>query len=547
MQCLGGFSGYISARPRRYRNSLTQVISILCFPDRVSGQSCKRKLRCPSSQQSSPQIPHFSDVSGAEVSNRYLLNVDFPEKNTGTPTQSLILPLSEDSMRQKHIMPVAAVLMIFLIGCGGPAVDIAWQEARPLGRDLTTYQAPREPPEAEEPVQFEEPTGVITLRQALALVLMHNPDLKAFSWDVRAGEAKTLQARLRPNPGLEAESENFAGSGNLSGFGAIETTVQLSYLIELGEVRGRRKQVAALETDLAGWDYETARLDILTQTAQAFINVLAAQEVVALNEELVRLAEQVLNTVKAQVEAGKVSPVEGTRTQVEIANSRIALEGSKRGLEVACFALASTWGSTSPAFEKVEGQFEMTKPIPTAEQLANRISQNSDIARWTVEMAQRRAAIKLEKSERIPDLSVGGGMKHFNKISDVALIFGLSFPLPLFDRNQGAIREAQYNLAKAFEERKSAEVAAHTALSEAYGVLSAAWATVIALKNDVLPAAQSVFDAATEGYRLGKFGILDLLDAQRTLFENRLQYLEALAAYHKAKASVERLIGEPLF
>ena len=123
----------------------------------------------------------------------------------------------------------------------------------------------------------------------------------------------------------------------------------------------------------------------------------------------------------------------------------------------------------------------------------------------------------------------------------------MSFSLPPSDRNQGAIREAEYNLAKAFEERKSAEVAVRTALSEAYGSLSAAWATVTALKNDVLPGAQSAFDAVTEGYRLGKFGFLDLLDAQRTLFQTRGQYLEALAAYHKAKASVERLIGEPLF
>jgi outer membrane protein, heavy metal efflux system len=195
----------------------------------------------------------------------------------------------------------------------------------------------------------------------------------------------------------------------------------------------------------------------------------------------------------------------------------------------------------------VEGQFEMTKPIPTAEQLVNRISQNPDIARWTVEMAGRRAGIQLEKSGRIPDLSIGGGMKHLNEIGDVALIFGLSFPLPLFDRNQGTIREAEYNLARAFEERKSAEVAVRTALATAYGALSAAWATVTALKDEVLPGAQSAFDAVTEGYRIGKFDFLEMLDAQRTLFDVRGSYIDALAEYHRAVADVERLIGEPLF
>ena len=449
-------------------------------------------------------------------------------------------------MRQNPIVPLGIALLIFLIGCGSRQVDLAWQQPLPLGRDLTTSKPPIATSEVEEPTALQELTGTINLRQALALALMHNPDLRAFSWDVRVGEARTLQAGLRPNPELEAEIEEFGGSGDLSGFGAIETAVQLSYLIELGGKLGRRRQVAALETELAGWDYETARLDVLTQTAQAFIDVLAAQETVALNEELVHLAEQVCNVVKAQVKAGKVSPVEQARAQVELSTSRIGLERSKRVLEADRKALAATWSSTLPAFERVEGQFEMTKPIPTAEQLANRVSQNPDIARWVVEMAQRRAAIKLEKSGRIPDLSIGGGMKHLSEIGDVSLIFGISIPLSFFDRNQGAIREAEYNLAKAFEERKSTEVFVRTALATTYQVLSAAWGTVTALKNDVLPGAQSALDAATEGYRLGKFGFLEMLDAQRTLFEVRGSYIDALVEYHKAVAYVERLIGEPL-
>ena len=285
---------------------------------------------------------------------------------------------------------------------------------------------------------------------------------------------------------------------------------------------------------------------MLTQVNRAFIDVLAAQKVVTLNEELVRLAEQVFNTAKAQVEAGKVSPVQQMRTQVELVNSRIALETSKRGLEGARFVLAATWGSTSPTFEKVEGQFEMAKPIPTVEQLANRIFQNPNIARWTVEIAHRSAAIQLERSRRVPDLSIDGGMKHLSESGDVAFILGLSLPLPLFDRNQGAIREAEYNLAKAFEERKSAEVTVRTALATAYSALSAVASTVSSLKNEVLPSAQGTFDAVTEGYRIGKFDFLEMLDAQRTLFDVKGSYIDALAKYHRAVADVERLVGEPL-
>ena len=449
-------------------------------------------------------------------------------------------------MRQKIIMPLGIVLLILLIGCGAHQLDVAWQEARPLGRDLTISKPPIHVPTVEESTQLQEPTGTINLRQALTLALTHNPDLKAFSWAVRAGEAKTLQAGLRPNPELETEIEEFGGSGDLSGFSAIETTIQLGVPIDLGGVRRKQRQIAGLEAELAGWDYETARLDVLTQVNRAFIDVLAAQEVVTLNEELVRLAEQVFNTAKAQVEAGKVSPVQQMRTQVELANSRISLETSKRELEGARFVLAATWGSTSPTFEKVEGQFEMATPIPTVEQFADRVTQNPNIVRWTAEIAHRSAAIQLERSRRVPDLSIDGGMKHLSESGDVAFILGLSLPLPLFDRNQGAIREAEYNLAKAFEEQKSAEVTVRTALATAYSALSAVAGTVSSLKNEVLPSAQGTFDAVTEGYRIGKFDFLEMLDAQRTLFDVKGSYIDALAKYHKAVADVERLIGESL-
>ena len=85
-----------------------------------------------------------------------------------------------------------------------------------------------------------------------------------------------------------------------------------------------------------------------------------------------------------------------------------------------------------------------------------------------------------------------------------------------------------------------------TELAATYAELSSAFAEATTLQNDVLPGAQSAFEAFSEGYRQGKFGFLDVLDAQRTLFEARGRYLEALTAYHRAVADMERLIGEPL-
>ena len=96
------------------------------------------------------------------------------------------------------------------------------------------------------------------------------------------------------------------------------------------------------------------------------------------------------------------------------------------------------------------------------------------------------------------------------------------------------------------EERRAAEVLVTTALNTTYQSLAAANIEVTTLKTQVLPGAQSAFEAASQGYRLGKFGFLEVLDAQRTLFGAKAQYLRALSDYHKAVAEVERLIGEPV-
>jgi len=450
-------------------------------------------------------------------------------------------------MKLKYLTPIWVVLIIGFTGCSTHRVNVAWPEPCSLGSNINTYRPDDGLSQASpELPKIEEPTSVIMLRQVLSLSLLKNPELAAFSWEVRAAEARTLQASFLPNPEIEVEMEEFGGKGEQKRFDALETTFLLSQLLELGGKRSKRTRVAALERDLVGWDYETKRLDVLTETTKSFVEVLAAQDRLALNEELVGLSEKVFNTVSERVRAGKVSPVEETRAKVVFSSSQIEWERAKRDLEASRKSLAAFWGQTSPTFEKVAGELDAVKPIPSAEQFASLISQNPNIARWAVEVEQRRAAVELEKAKRIPNLTLSGGLRRFNETEDNVFVAGVSIPIPLFDRNQGGILETRYRLAQADKERQAAKVRIKTALAEAYQALSTAFFEATALKNEVLPGAQSAFNAADEGYRQGKFSYLDVLDAQRTFVEARVQYTEALSAYHKAKADIEGLIGEDL-
>ena len=440
---------------------------------------------------------------------------------------------------------VAGTGMLWLVlACGNAfaATSGSLPKPRPLGRELPV--AGPESPTPEPTV--ETITGELTMRQALALALLHNPDLSAFSWEVRAKEAEALQAGIRPNPELGVEMENFAGGGEFTGTDAAETTVTLSQLIELGGKRAKRRAAATLEADLAGWDFETRRLDVLTATAKAFVEVLSSQERLTQAEELGGLAERFFRTVSARVEAGKVSPVEQTRAQVPLAAARIAQDQARLALEAARKELVAQWGESTARFDRAVGSLEKIGPVPSQEQLASLLVQNPDVARWETEEKQRGARLALERANAISDLTLFAGGRNLQASNDNAFVAGLSIPLPIFDRNQGGIAAARAARSKAREESRAARNEALARLAAGYRDLSAASIEATTLREQILPAAEESFEATTLGYQAGKFGFLEVLDAQRTLFEVKGQYVEALAAYHQARAEVERLIGAPL-
>jgi len=435
---------------------------------------------------------------------------------------------------------------IGISGCMEQSNEVALPQRRSLGQEYSTFQPPAEPMETLDVPEIAEPTGVITLREALALALMYNPELRAFSWGVRASEAKQLQASLWPNPELEVEVEEVGGSGERSGFDAAETTIQLSQLIEMGDKRSKRTKLASLEKKLAGSDYEAKRLDVFTEVTKAFTEVLAAQQRLKLTDELLQLSEELVDTVTKRVDAGKDSPLEKTRAAVVLSNIKIQHQQAVQNLKFTRKQLASTWAGKNPNFESVAGQLDLLSPIPSIDELTDLAKHNPDIARWSLEIDKNKASLKLEKAKAISDIALSGGLQRFNGTDDNAVVFGISIPLPISDRNQGGKLAASYELAKAREEQRAAHTRIQMELAKAYQSLSSAYTEATELDKNVLQGAEGVFEASKTGYSRGKLDYLNVLDAQRSLFEAKARYIDALASYHIAKADVERLIGHPI-
>ncbi len=392
---------------------------------------------------------------------------------------------------------------------------------------------------------LQEPVGVMVLSQALALALTRNPQLAAFSNEIRAREAATLQASLIPNPVLGVQASNFANN-TFSGADADVVTLQLSQLIELGGKRAARTEAAALNKELADWDYETQRIAVLTQVTKDFIEVLAAQRRLQLAQQLIDLADQVVKSATARVQAGSVTPLEETKAKVMRASTKIEWNRAQRELQAKRKRLAASWGSTEARFDSVQGELTSVRQPPSLQQLLQRIKLNPNLARWATEISQRQALVRVEESKVIPNITVSLGTNKYLDGDNYNLNAGISMPLPLFNRNQGNVMAAERQLNKAKDERRHVEVQMTTELNTVYQQLHAAYAEIVALQETVIPGAETAFKAADRGYRLGEFGILDVLDAQRTLFGVKIQYLQSLADYHLNVADIERLLGGSL-
>ena len=391
--------------------------------------------------------------------------------------------------------------------------------------------------------EAKEPVGEIILDQALKLTRERNPDIMAAQYEVQAATHRKTQAGVRPNPSLSFEAEDVLGKNEMKGFDSAEYTAQLEQTLEIGGKRSKRIKKAELDRQLSGFDLSARQLDVGAETVRRFIAVQGAQERLALSREFMALAEDFVRTVSARVQAGKVSPMEEEKAKILLSQQKNHLFQAEKELDSARVQLSAMWGSSNPSFERVSGNFFAIPGLPALREISARLKDNPDVERWNTEVEQRKAALKNEKAARIPDVSLAGGIRRFNDTGDNAFVMGLSLPLPLFDRNQGNVRESSVLVLMAEKQRLSAEVSANAALVEAYQAFLSASNKVSSLQVEIIPRAKSVYDSVKTGYLQGKFLYLEVLDAQRTLFEVRGEYIKAMVLCHSAFADIERISG----
>lgn len=376
----------------------------------------------------------------------------------------------------------------------------------------------------------------LSLSDSLDLALKSNPDIAVAIREREATDGIKVQAATRPNPYVSTSIQDTRNATR-------QTTLQLNQEIELGGKRAARIEAADAFYSRSDAELATKQAEIHANVVAAFYEVLVAQERVALAKSSVEIGELALDAASKRVKAGKSSPVEQTKSSVAAATAKIELVQATTQLSNSRKRLSALWADNSPSFDRVTGDVTNIPAVNALENLAYLIDSAPTIKLAKFEISAREAITEIERSKAIPNITISLGMVDNREIGLNQALLGLSIPIPVFDRNQGNVQEAISRKYKAEDELIALRNKIQTNLTTQYERLSAARQASLSLQNDILPNAQSAFDAANRGFSLGKFNFLDVLDAQRTLYQAKSQYINALLEAHQAIAEIERTLG----
>ena len=448
-------------------------------------------------------------------------------------------------MDHKNIILLGTFLCTAISGCGThPEVGL-----QPSKRNSNSTQSSVSTTNVGTPAigSSQAPiSGELTLGMAVDLALERSPGLEAYRSDLLKSRALARQAGIWRNPVLEVEVEDYRSPAGTLEPDARETTIAITQELPLGRDVARLRQLASARAESVNWEFEATRLEVVLKVSRRFVQALAGDRRVAMAEDEMALAKETHAVIEQLVEVGKASPVELVRYEVSLIEAEVELARERRNRDNAYRLLAATWGSREGGFDNLSGDLARIQAPPSPQLLAEYIRANPEIARWSAKISEQVAMRRLAVAEAIPDPSIRLGIKERDFPDEEALVVGIELPLPIFDRGQGALLAAREGEHSARARKRSAELRIEGMLGTAWTHLSNAYHEALALKEKAIPASEEAFSATQLAYKEGKLGLLDVLDAQQTLFEMRHRYLDALVACQLMTAEVEALIGQPL-
>lgn len=399
------------------------------------------------------------------------------------------------------------------------------------------------------PVAPAVPAMRLSLDEAVALFLRQNLDLLMAKHGIESAKGLQITARLFPNPVASIGTLSaFTQGRNLGNSGALISQIQ--QLFELAGKRGYRIESAGYGTQSVEAAFEDAVRQLTFAVKDSYNRVQLAQRRLALAEENRDRFSRILDVNTIRFKKGYIAEVDLIRIRLQFIDFQSQVIQSLQEGETARADLRQLL-RVSPATQlELTSEFDYKRIDPDISRLRTAaLDARPDVRSKRFTMSQREADLKLARAYRIPDVTVGAGYafqgpKGPDNPGQVALNLGV--PLPLFNRNQGGIMQAEVAVQSAEADLNKTLNQVENEVDVAYKNLLQSRRLVEAFLGGVLDDARSTFTIVERAYERGGATILDLLDAARTSRTIQQNYFEALFNYQRNVIQLESAVGQEI-
>ncbi|MBI3463622.1 MAG: TolC family protein [Planctomycetes bacterium] len=370
------------------------------------------------------------------------------------------------------------------------------------------------------------------------IALRRNPSLALAAARAQAARGRWVQAGLYPNPRIGydgSEIGNDGRGGQQGGFVGQE--------IVTGGKLALSREVAAAEVSQAERQFEAQRMRVLNDVRTQFYQVLIAQRGVDLSRDLLAIAERGARAAENLFNSNEVGRLDLLQTRVELNSAKITFQNAMNRQQAAWRTLAAYLGEPDMPPAALQGDLHTgLTELTWEESLQQLLIASPDLAAARAAVARARSALDRARVEPIPNFDVEGSVQHDNASGFVIANAVIGFPLPIYNRNQGAIREAESLLRAANADVARLQLDLQTRLAAAFERYANARNQANTYSQDVLPDARTSLELVNAGYRQGEYSIIMLLNAQRTYTQTNLAYLDSLRELWESTVSIEGLL-----
>jgi cobalt-zinc-cadmium efflux system outer membrane protein len=403
--------------------------------------------------------------------------------------------------------------------------------------------------------------GSLTMDQAVATALRRNRDVIAARLEIRAAELDQVAAQIYPNPVLSYVMGNVTvGAGNPGntasgapanpGFTQTVQSIGISEIIDIWSKRGARMRVADRGLEVRRLQVADALRTIVHAVRSAFAEVEREQSERQLSRDVRGRYDETIRLSRARFSAGEISEAELRKIELEALKYQTDVVNAETEYDIARQKLAALLGMGSqtdmPDSLAEDAEPDVAPSIP--ELTAKALEVRPDLLAAERAHVLAEAGLSAARREALPDITLGITYTHSEFLASGdnpnTFAFGVSLPLPIFDRNQANIGRAQLDMERANNEAARIAISIRQEVAEAARRVERAKSLLDVFQGGgMLDRAETSLRVAEKSYKAGAISLLELLEAQRTFLSARAEYLRAQYDNRQARIDLGYAVG----